>query len=414
MPQFKPFKGIRPVKEIAGFFSTKSVDNYSEEELVQEVTQNLDSFLHIIKPTWEESSLETDEKHKKVSHNLQEFLKTSKSDLDKPSFYIYQLTKPSKEQVRGIVGLVHMKDYEAGKIKKHEETLTKRVNLFANYLSNIHFHAEPVLLTYPHNQRIDLLMDVEMKRLPVAAFKDKQENQHQLWQVENRLNLQQIKDSIEKYETLYIADGHHRMESSLVYSQKMMEEIKGATDSDHYNYTMAMLVSDKELIIRDYNRLLKDLNEHDSTEFLNKLSEKFDIAERGENPFFPSKKHNLGLYLDGKFYSLFVKKENLTVQGLSELDTYLFEELVLKPILNIQDSRVDDRIDFIRGTGDLNGIKNIKAKVDAGKFRAGFFFYPVASHDLEKIADLGLKMPPKSTYIEPKPLSGLTIFQLKE
>ncbi len=414
MPQFKPFKGIRPVKEIAGFFSTQSVDNYSEEELEKEVNSNLDSFLQIIKPTWEENNLSTDGKHKKVRSNFQNFLKNSQSEQDKTSFYIYQLIKPNKEQVRGIIGLVNMEDYNRNKIKKHEETLTKRVNLFANYLSNIHFHAEPVLLTYPHNQRIDLLMDVEMKRLPVASFKDKSENQHQLWQVDNRLNLQQIKDSIEKYESLYIADGHHRMESSLVYSQKMTQEIKGSSASDYVNYTLAMLVSDKELIIKDYNRLVKDLNGNSTEEFLQKLSERFEIAERGENSFFPSKKHNLGMYLDGKFYSLLVKKEGLKVEGLSELDTYLFEEFVLKPILDIQNSRDDDRVGFIRGTGNTEGIKNLKSKVDSGKFKAGFFFYPVSSHDLEKIADLGLKMPPKSTYIEPKPLSGLTIFQLKE
>lgn len=414
MPQFRPFKGIRPVKEIAGFFSTKSVDNYSEEELNLEISQNAESFLHLIKPNWLETNVKPEEKYKKIIQNFQDFLKDSKSDLDKPSFYIYQLTKPNREQVRGIIGLVHMDDYKAGKIKKHEETLTKRVQLFANYLLNVHFHSEPVLLTYPHNQRIDLLMDVEMKRLPVATFKDKEENQHQLWQVENRLNLQQIKDSIEKYESLYIADGHHRMASSLVYSQKMRKEMKGSTDSDYLNYTLAMLVSDKELIIKDYNRLIKDLNGNSVEAFLAKLSEKFDIAERGETPFFPSKKHNLGLYLDGKFYSLFVKKENLTVQGLSELDTYLFEEFILKPLLNIENSRDDDRIGFIRGTGNTDGIKNLKTFVDNGRFKAGFFFYPVASHDLEKIADLDLKMPPKSTYIEPKPLSGLTIFQLKE
>lgn len=120
------------------------------------------------------------------------------------------------------------------------------------------------------------------------------------------------------------------------------------------------------------------------------------------------------MYLDGKFYGLFVKKEALTEKGLSELDTYLFEEFILKPILNILDSRNDERIDFIRGTGNIEGVKTLKEKVDNEGFKAGFFFYPVNPADLQKIADLGLKMPPKSTYIEPKPLSGLTIFDLKE
>lgn len=414
MPQFKPFKGIRPVKDIAGFFSTKSVDNYNDDELEIEISSNANSFLQIIKPTWKDENLSTEQKHSKVRQNFLDFLNSENSEKDKPSFYIYQVTKPGKEQIRALIGLVSIKDYAQGKIKKHEETLTKRVELFANYLQNIHFHAEPVLLTYPHNQRIDLLMDVEMKRLPVVSFKDKEENLHQLWQVENRLNLQQFKDSIEKNDSLYIADGHHRMESSFVYTQAVSQKSTEGTGSEPYHYTLAMLVSDRELIIKDYNRLVKDLNGYSEEEFLRKLNEKFEITERGGSPFFPSKKHHLGLYMNGKFYSLFAKKEFLTAEGLSELDTYLFEEFILKPVLDIRNSRDDERLGFLRGTGNVEGIKNLQSKVDSGKFKAGFFFYPVAAHDLEKIADLGLKMPPKSTYIEPKPLSGLTIFQLKE
>ncbi len=414
MPQFKPFKGIRPVKEIAGFFSTKSVDSYNDEELEKEVSSNADSFLQIIKPTWGNTDQSVEAKHTRVRQNFLDFLNSARSEKDKPSFYIYQITKPEKEHIRALIGLVNINDYVEGKIKKHEETLIKRVELFANYLQNIHFHAEPVLLTYPHNQRIDLLMDLEMKRLPVVSFKDKEENLHQMWQVENRLNLQQFKDSIEKYEALYIADGHHRMESSSVYTESISKKNKNDTGNEPYHFTLAMLVSDRELIIKDYNRLVKDLNGHSEEEFLKELNDKFEITKRGETAFFPSKKHHLGLYMNGQFYSLFVKKEALTVHGLSELDTYLFEELILKPILNIQDSRDDERVDFIRGTGNVEGVRKLREKVDEGKFKAGFFFYPVAAHDLEKIADLGLKMPPKSTYIEPKPLSGLTIFQLKE
>lgn len=414
MPQFKPFKGIRPVKDIAGFFSTKTVDAYSSEELKNELESNPESFLHIIKPTWDKSISQAKAKHKQVSANLQNFVQSDKSESDKASFYIYQILKPNKERIRGIIGLVHMDDYENGSIKKHEETLTKRTELFAEYLQNVNFHAEPVLLTYSHNQRIDLLMDVEMKRLPAISFKDKEENQHQLWQVENRLNLQQFKDSIEKNESLYIADGHHRMESSFVYTKNIKSLQKNSSGSEPFNYTLAMLVSDRELVIKDYNRLLTDINGFSTEEFIESLKQNFEITERGEAPFFPSKKHHIGMYIDGKFYGLFVKKEALVEKGLSELDTYLFEEFILKPILNIHDSRTDERIDFIRGTGNVEGVKSLKEKVDNDGFKAGFFFYPVNSADLEKIADLGLKMPPKSTYIEPKPLSGLTIFDLKE
>ncbi|MDD3771709.1 MAG: DUF1015 domain-containing protein [Weeksellaceae bacterium] len=414
MPQFKPFKGIRPVKEIAGLFATKSVDSFTHEKLKKELESNPDSFLHLVQPTWSHERITIKERQQRVRQNYMNFINSTRSEQDRPSYYIYQLIKPSKEQVRAIIGLVNMHEYKQGKIKKHEKTLKKRVKRFADYLMDVHFHSEPVLLTYPHNQKVDLLMDVEMKRLPVVSFTDKLNNQHLLWQIENRLNLQQIKDSIEKYEVFYIADGHHRMESSLAYTEQMTNENPDESDNAPIHFTLAMLVSDKELIIRDYNRIVKDLNGLNSTEFLKKIGEKFEISERGENSFFPSKKHHFGLYLNGKFYSLFVKKEFLTVAGLSELDTYLFEELILKPILDIQDSRTDNRLKFIRGTGNVEGINHLKTMVDKEKSSAGFFFYPVSSHDLEKIADLGLTMPPKSTYIEPKPLNGLTLFQLKE
>lgn len=414
MPQFKPFKGIRPIQEIAKQFTSKSVDAYTPAEIETELNQNEDSFLHIIKPTWSDAYQTMDEKYAAVSKNFQDLLETDKIDKDKSSYYIYQVTKPTKEKVKSIIGLVNLDDYKEGKIKIHEATLTKRVEMFANYLQKIHFHAEPVLLTYPYNQRIDLLMDVEMKKKAAISFEDKLGNLHQMWQIENRLNMQQIKSSIEKYDNLYIADGHHRMESSLVYTETMRKEMKGVSDQDPINYTLAMLVSDKELIIKDYNRAIKDLNGLTVDSFKEKLAENFEISERGEQAFFPSKKHHIGMYLDGKFYSLFVKKESLKVKGLSELDTYLLEELILKPILDIQNTSDSDRVRFVRGTGNIEGVKKVQTKVNSGEYQVGFFFYPVSANDLEMIADLGLKMPPKSTYIEPKPLNGLTIFQLKE
>lgn len=415
MPEFKPFKGIRPGREIAGGFATKSVDKYSREELEKELENNPESFLHIIAPTWTSERIDSKERHERVRQNFLDFANGPQAERDKPSYYIYQVIDPDENSVRAIIGLVNLHEYKEGKIKTHENTLTKRVKRFADYLLDVHFHAEPVLLTYKQNQRVDLLMDVEMKRLPLISFKDKKGNEHQLWQIENRLNMIQIKDSIERNEAFYIADGHHRMESSMIYTERMNEILKDDTfDDDTINYTLAMLVSDKDLIIKDYNRLIKDLNGLTTEEFLEKIGETFSMAERGETPFFPSKKHHMGLYIDGKFYSLFVKKEALTVEGMSELDTYLFEELVAKPILDIQDSKDNNRLGFLRGTGDIDGVLNLQKKVDSGKYKAGFFMYPVVSDDLEKIADMGLKMPPKSTYIEPKPLSGLTIFELFE
>lgn len=414
MPQFKPFKGIRPIKEIAGRFATRSVDSYSRKELDEIIDSNPESFFQIINSTWKDEDLSMEERHQNVRKKFLEFAESENIEKDKSSFYVYQLTTPEEETIQAVIGLVSMDDYEKGEIKKHEETLTNRVKIFSEYLLDIHFNAEPVLLTYKHNQRVDLLMELEMRRTPVIEFTDDHNVTHKMWQVDNRLNIRQIKESIERSKALYIADGHHRMESSLRYTKEMRSRLENPDEYDEINYAMAMLISDKELVIKDFNRVVKDLNGMTNEEFLEKLKENFQLAKRGETPFFPAKKHHFGLYMDGEFYSLYAGRTDVDVEGLSELDTFIFDEFILKPILDIQDSKEDDRVGFARGTGDIDGVIRLKEIVDSGKFKAAFFFYPVVAQDLETIADLGLKMPPKSTYIEPKPLSGLVLYQTKE
>ena len=229
------------------------------------------------------------------------------------------------------------------------------------------------------------------------------------------LNLKQLKESIERLDDLYIADGHHRMESSERYTtfatQNSADEVYG---DEAFNYTLALLVSNEELIINDYNRLIKDLNGLSSEEFIARLEEYFEIIPKNDELTVPTKKHHLVMYLDNKFYSLYVKNNLLNTEGLSELDTYIFEETVLKSILNIQDTKKDIRVHYECGTRDKEGVEALKNKVDHHDYIAAFAFYPVDVKDLQLIADLGLKMPPKSTYIEPKPLSGFAVFDLKE
>jgi len=313
------------------------------------------------------------------------------------------------------LGLVNINDYNDNTIKKHEETIERRVELFANYLKGAHFHAEPVLLTYPPAQRVDLLMETEMTRKPTLRLVDEHGVEHILWRVDNRLNLKQFKDSIERLESLYIADGHHRMSSSAMYTETAAanygEEVYG---DETFNYTLAMLVSHNELVINDYNRVVKDLNGLSKDEFIARLAESFEVLPKGKEGFIPTKKHHLLMYIDQEFYSLYPKNLEADAEGLKELDTYIFEEHILKPIFDIHDTRNDRRIGFIHGNRNREGIDSLKQKVDEGDYAVGFAFYPISVDDLQLIADLGLKMPPKSTYIEPKPLSGLTIFDLKD
>ena len=415
MPQFKPFKGIRPTEETSQEFVTLAVNQYSKEEVDYYINTRENSFLHIILPTWDDSIDDPKEKFRKVRKNLEEFIEKKILVQDKSSFYIYQVIQPNGRQTKGLLGLVNIDDYRNNKIKKHEETLERRVELFAEYLKESHFHAEPVLLTYKPAQRVDLLIDTEMKRKPILKIDETNGTQHLLWRVDNRLNLKQLKESIERLDDLYIADGHHRMESSERYTtfatQKSADEVYG---DEAFNYTLALLVSNEELIINDYNRLIKDLNGLSSEEFIARLEEYFEIIPKNDELTVPTKKHHLVMYLDNKFYSLYVKNNLLNTEGLSELDTYIFEETVLKSILNIQDTKKDIRVHYECGTRDKEGVEALKNKVDHHDYIAAFAFYPVDVKDLQLIADLGLKMPPKSTYIEPKPLSGFAVFDLKE
>lgn len=415
MPQFRPFKGIRSTEDNVQDFVTKSIDRYSKEELEENIKARSQSFLHVIEPTFDLSIENPLERFAKVRENLDQYIEDRVLVQDRSSFYIYQLIQPNGKQIKGLLGLVNINDYNENTIKKHEETINHRVELFANYLKESHFHAEPVLLTYPPAQRVDLLMEAEMKRKPTIRLVDEQEVEHLLWRVDNRLNLKQFKDSIERLETLYIADGHHRMSSSALYTEAIAaesgEEVYGI---ETFNYTLAMLVSSEELVINDYNRVVKDLNGLSKEEFIERLEEGFEILPKGKEVFIPTKKHHLLMYIDQEFYSLYPRNLELDAAGLKELDTYIFEEHILKPILDIHDTRNDRRIGFIHGNRDKEGIESLKQKVDEGNYAAGFAFYPISVEDLQLIADLGLKMPPKSTYIEPKPLSGFTIFDLKD
>ncbi|MBF0598025.1 DUF1015 domain-containing protein [Faecalibacter rhinopitheci] len=415
MPQFRPFKGIRPTEETVQDFVTKSIDRYSVEELQENIKTRNHSFLHVIEPTWDQSIEDISVRFSKVRNNLEDYIDQKVLVQDKSSFYIYQVVQPNGRKTKGLLGLVNINDYNANTIKKHEETIDRRVELFANYLKGAQFHAEPVLLTHKPAQRVDLLLEAEMKRKPTLTLVDTDNVEHSLWRIDNRLNLKQFKDSIEKLEEIYIADGHHRMESSSQYTaQAAADSGEKVYGDETFNYTLAMLVSHDELIINDYNRVVKDLNGLSKEDFIQKIEEYFEVIPKGNEQFLPTKKHHILMYIDNEFYSLYTKSLDNEVKGLKELDTYIFEQHLLKPILNIHDTRNDKRIGFVHGTKDLKGIETLKAKVDTGEYVAGFAFYPVSVADLQLISDLGLKMPPKSTYIEPKPLSGFAVFDLKD
>lgn len=415
MINFRPFRAVRPAKQKANIITSKNVDYYKTDELEKELATNATSFLQIIAPNILENNLSYEDRFKKIRSNFEQFLNDEILLRDNKSFYIYEQEDDKGNIVPGILGAVSVNDFDQGLIKKHENTLEEREKRFAEYLGITHFQSDPIMLTFPENQSIELLMSMTMRNTPTLEFTGADNKIHRLWQVKDRLVMKQLKSAIEKLPALYIADGHHRMGSSALYAHKMREEEPDYFGGEAFNFAMAMLIPGNHLNIYDYNRLVTDLNGMNSEEFLAEVDKIFTIVEKGETPYFPSHKHHISMYLDGKFYGLYVNQELRGVpKGLGELDTYLWEANILKPLLGVENIRVDKRVAFSKGTGDLEGILKMKEMVDSGKFKVAFGFYPISIHDLVLVADEGLTMPPKSTYIEPKFLSALTILDLMD
>lgn len=232
---------------------------------------------------------------------------------------------------------------------------------------------------------------------------------HYLWKVDDEERIAIIKTEFEKMNTIYIADGHHRSSSSYLLYKDEKDNNPQHTGEESYNYCMSYLIPESDLVIYEFNRLVKDLNGLTKEEFLIKLDATFRIDNRGTMPYHPSKKHHFSMYLDGEFYSLYLRKTNYKFNtALDKLDAQLLYKTILQPILGIDDLRNDNRIEYVNGRHEM---VTIKSSVDSGQFKVGFGMCPATVKQMKEIADEGLKMPPKSTYILPKLRSGITIYE---
>ncbi|KAF5308570.1 hypothetical protein FQR65_LT18070 [Abscondita terminalis] len=223
MPLFKPFRGIRPHHDLVETFTTSSIDNFTEEELHLKAGVD-DSYVQMLKPFVCSKSKDVDRNLRKVRTNFEELLLENKLSQDSAAFYLYEQIMPDKTVYRGLLGLTSVEDFRNGKIKKHEATITQRKEKFAHYLEKVKIQAEPVLLTYPSNSKIEVLMNLEEKNVPVANFADKNSVRHKLWRIDNRLKLQQYKEVIEQIDSFYIADGHHRIGSAALNAKNHLDK----------------------------------------------------------------------------------------------------------------------------------------------------------------------------------------------
>ncbi|TRZ45383.1 DUF1015 domain-containing protein [Robertkochia solimangrovi] len=403
MTRIRPFKAVRPEKDKVALVVSRSYEDYSREELEATLSFNPYSFLHIINPGYRyHHELNGKQRFKMVKNRYLEFREEQVLRQDEiPGFYIYEISDRFTRSY-GILAAASIDDYRNDVIKKHESTLHEREVLFKNYLKTVGFNAEPVLLAYPDNESIDHLVDEVMVAEPEYNFSTNDRIQHKLWRIYDEERIRKIENAFNKVESMYIADGHHRSASSCLLEQEMSGESPG------FGYFMSYLIPESQLRISDFNRMVKDLNGLTPEEFLIKLDEHFRIENRGITYYHPTKPHHFCMYLDGNFYSLYLRKTYEFSDELSKLDAQILIKTILEPILGIGDLRSDKRIAY--GCGKDNVIR-MKDQIDNGKYSVGFNLFPVTIDQLKAIADDGLTMPPKTTYIEPKLKSGLTIYE---
>ncbi|MEM6514832.1 MAG: DUF1015 domain-containing protein [Bacteroidota bacterium] len=406
-----PFKAVRPTRDKVSLVAARSYQSYTSEQLEARLRDNPFSFLHIVNPGYRyDKQISGKERYQLVKNRYLEFKEENIFVQDQQlSYYVYKIVDRENQEFNGIVAAASCYDYENNVIKRHEDTIADREIIFKDYLKTVGFNAEPVLLTYPDNELIENIISETQKARAEFEFTTTYRDTHYLWNVTDKNTLVQIQSEFQAMEKIYIADGHHRSASSFLLYQDEKEANKNHCGDENYNFFMAYLIPESDLRIHEFQRVVKGLNGLSKEEFLIELDTVYRIENRGINPYQPSKKHHFSMYLDGEFYSLYLRKSSYEINSsLDALDAQILYKTILKPILGIEDPRNDSRIDYINGKKDT---VSLKGSIDSGNFTVGFGMVPVDISEMKQIADDGLKMPPKSTYIEPKLRSGVTIYE---
>ena len=310
----------------------------------------------------------------------------------------------------GLVGCTSIDDYINDIIKKHEFTRKEKELDRINHFDITDANTEPVFLTYKKNDRVNEI---------VSAWVDSHQAEydvvtedgieHIVWVLKDEALVKELVELFSKIDYLYIADGHHRSASAVAAGKKRREENTSYTGEEEFNRFLAVIFPDEDLYVMDYNRVIKDLNGNTSEEFINKISDKFDVAEASDSQYKPAKKHDYGMFLDGKWYVLTAKEGTYPNEDpVLSLDSAILQNNLLAPILGIEDPRTDKRIDFI---GGIRGLAELEKRVN-DDMKVAFALYPVTIEDLMGVADAGQVMPPKSTWFEPKLRSGLFVHKL--
>lgn len=414
MATIKPFKGLRPPKNLVEQVESRPYDVLDSEEARVEAGNNEKSLYHIIKPEidFPVGTSEYDERvYTRAAENFAKFQKEGwLVQDDQEMYYVYAQTMNGKTQY-GLVVAAAVEDYMNGVIKKHELTRRDKEEDRMRHVRVNDANLEPVFFAYPDNVTLDSLIERVTEGEPEYDFIAPIDGfRHQFWLVNDAADIATITETFAKIPYLYIADGHHRSAAAALVGAEKAKNNPNHKGDEEYNYFMAVCFPASQLTILDYNRVVKDLNGMTEEEFLSALSANFTVTCQGTEPYRAKHLHEFSLYLGGKWYSL-VLKDGLCDESdpIGSLDVSISSDLILDKLLGIKDLRSDKRIDFV---GGLRGLEELKRRVDSGEMKMALALFPVSMQQIMNIADSGNIMPPKATWFEPKLRSGLVVHKL--
>ena len=414
MATIKPFKGIRPPKDLVEQIESRPYDVLDSEEARAEAGDNEKSLYHIIKPEidFPVGTSEYDERvYQKAAENFKKFQDKGWLVQDsQEQYYLYAQTMKGKTQY-GLVICASVDDYMNNVIKKHELTRRDKEEDRMKHVRVNNANVEPVFLAYHDNDVLDTIIRRYAATTPLYDFIAPIDGfQHQFWIISDPTDISTITEEFRKMPSLYIADGHHRSAAAAIVGLEKQKQNPNHNGTEEYNYYMAVAFPASQLTILDYNRVVKDLNGLTSDEFLAALSQDFIVEPKGPDIFKPEQLHQFSLYLDDTWYCLTAKPGTYdSTDPIGVLDVDISSRLILDKLLKIGDLRSSNRIDFV---GGLRGLSELKRRVDSGEMRAALALYPVSMQQIMDIADSGKIMPPKATWFEPKLRSGLVIHKL--
>lgn len=412
MAIIKPFCALRPRKDIADRVAALPYDVYNRSEAVIETKREPMSFLCIDRAeTQMDSSVDTYDPSVYVMANKllndriadNTFVKDTKAN-----YYVYELVMNGRSQT-GIVGCASIDDYISGVIKKHENTRADKEIDRINHVDALSAQTGPIFLAYRKRDDINKILAAVKATTPEYDFTSDDGITHRVWVVEDSNYQEAINKAFEDTDSIYIADGHHRCASAVKVGLKRREEHPDYTGDEEFNYFLSVLFADEELMIMDYNRVLKDLNGHTVDDILKQLSTLGELSVIGKQQYKPQAKGEFGIYVDDSWYKLTVKEELVPSDPVGNLDVSVLQNLVLGPVFGIEDPKTDKRIDFV---GGIRGLGELEKRVHED-CKLAISMYPTTIGELFSVADASLLMPPKSTWFEPKLRSGLFIHQIE-